>query len=150
VWFDDAEWFDPFKIRNLLVSQEVESYRRFDRFQGTKVPRFYGHFITPLPSQQSRTVNIVLMEYIPAPDLLRLVPPDVAGTVCAMHKDAIVEAVLNLQFDMDTCGVVLMDLQSRNVILLPPKARREFCIAPGCPLRLEADCENLEIVIDRF
>jgi len=150
VWFDDAQWCDPFKLCNRSVSQEVESYQRLEQLQGTKVPRFYGHFVAPLASQLNRTVNVILMEYIPGQDLLHVVPQDVAGAVCHAHKDAILEAVLNIVLDMDVLGVGHLDLQSRNVILRPPKERREFCASPTCPLRLEADYGDLEIVMIDF
>lgn len=150
VWFDDGEWFQPFKGRDLVVSREVECYRRFASLQGTKVPWFYGHFIAPLPCQQNRTVSVILMQCMPGDDLRHIVPHDAAGAVCDAHKGSIIEAVLNFLLDIDAFGVNLMDMHPRNVILLPPGKRREFCDFPSCPLRLEADDNNLEIAMVDF
>ena len=69
---------NAFAACDLSVSKEVESYDRLKLFQGTKIPRLYGHFIAPLPSQYNRTVSIILLEYVEAIDLRRLVPVDVA------------------------------------------------------------------------
>ncbi|KAF9449234.1 hypothetical protein P691DRAFT_728320 [Macrolepiota fuliginosa MF-IS2] len=152
VWFGDAEWFDPFKLRNRSVSQEVESYHRFEALQGTKVPRFYGHFVTSLPSQCNRTVNVILMEYVHGRDLRNLVPSDNARLVCDMHKDVVIEAVLNLSWDAYTYGVDLFDLQPRNVILRPPKQghEKQYCNSDECPLRLEVDPGGLQMVMVDF
>ncbi|KAF9451305.1 hypothetical protein P691DRAFT_797021 [Macrolepiota fuliginosa MF-IS2] len=152
VWFGYAEWVDPFKPRNRSVSQEVESYHRFEALQGTKVPRFYGHFVTSPPSQCNRTVNVILMECVHGRDLRNLVPSDHAGMVCDVHKDAVIEAVLNLSWDAYVYGVDLLDLQPRNVILRPPKRghERQYCNSDECPLRLEADPRDLRMVMVDF
>ncbi|KAG5642488.1 hypothetical protein DXG03_002738, partial [Asterophora parasitica] len=96
VFFDDDEtqWDDPFVLRDLTISCEVESYRRLAPLQGTEVPRFYGYFAAALPAQHSRTVYILLLEQIPGRDLRVIVPPDVAESVCAKHKDALIDATL--------------------------------------------------------
>jgi hypothetical protein len=60
--------------------------------QGTKVPRFYGHFIAPLPSQDGRTVNVILLEQVAGTDLRTLVPDEVTEKLCLKHKDALIDA----------------------------------------------------------
>ncbi|OBZ79753.1 hypothetical protein A0H81_01326 [Grifola frondosa] len=147
----DAEYADPFALLDLTVSREVEAYRRLERLQGTKVPRFYGHFVAPLPTQRDRTVNVILLEYIRGRDLRDLVPPEATNTLCSEHKDAVIDASLRLYFDIYACGVVQRDMQPRNVIMRPPRRRDgRFCSTEGCPLRLEADREDVQAVMVDF
>ena len=141
---------NAFAVCDFSVSKEVESYDRLKPFQGTKIPRFYGHFIAPLPSQHNRTISIILLEYVEGRDLRRLVPEDVADKVCNVHKEAIVDAVINLHLDLlDYGGVFLTDLRPRNVLLKIPKVStgHQYCIMPQCPLRLVADCNNLDMIM---
>ena len=58
VFFDDDEtkWVDPFALRDLTISCEVEAYGRLGPLQGAQVPRFYGYFAADVPAQQGRTV----------------------------------------------------------------------------------------------
>lgn len=88
------------------------------------------------------------MEYIGGRDLPGLVSPDTARSVCDMHKDAVIETVLDLFFDAYACGVEQRGMWSRNAILRPPKRSRgtEYCASLECPLHLEADCEDLQVV----
>lgn len=158
VFFDDDEtqWDDPFFVRDLSVSCEVEAYRRLEPLQGTKVPRFYGYFATALPAQHGRTVFIILLEKVPGRDLRAIVPPDVTEMVCANHKDAIIDAALRLFFDIVACGVNQQDMQSRNVILRPQNhvslsvSGTRFCDTKECLLALEVDCDELHMVMVDF
>ena len=56
VFFDDDEtsWVDPFALRDLTISCEVEAYRRLGPLQGTQVPRFYRYFAAAVPTQQGQ------------------------------------------------------------------------------------------------
>ena len=158
VFFDDDEtqWNDPFILRDLSVSCEVEAYRRLGPLQGTEVPRFYGYFAAALPAQHGRTVYIILLEEVPGRDLRVIVPPDVTENVCAKHKDAIIDATLRLYFDILACGIDQQDMQSRNVILRPQKhvslsmSGTRFCDTTECLLALEVDCDDLHMVMVDF
>ena len=112
-----AKIYDPFFLRNLGISCEVEAYRRLGSLQGTKVSRFYGYFAAAVPAEHGRTVYIILLEEVPGRDLRVIVPSDVTEDVWAKHKGAIINAVLHLYFDILACGVDQQDMQSRNVIL---------------------------------
>ena len=158
VFFDDDEtqWADPFVLRDLSVSCEVEAYQRLGPLQGTKVPWFYGYFAAALPAQHGRTVYIVLLEEVPGRDLRAIVPPDVTENVCAKHKDAIIDAALRLFFDILACGVDQQDMQSRNVILRPQKhvslsaSGTQFCDTKKCLLALDVDCDDLHMSMVDF
>ncbi len=75
---------------------------------------------------------------------------EVADAVCPPHKDAVIEAAVDLELDLNCCGVRLLDMEPRNVILLPPEERRDFCASLACPLRFEADYKKLEILMIDF
>lgn len=145
VFFDSGEAYvyDPFLLRDLSVFYEMESYNRLEDLQGSEVPQYYGHFITPIPSQHNRIVNVILMEYVhPGKNLRALVPVERAEDLCAVHREAAVEAVVRLWLKMYARGVSHSDVQPRNVILRSPnqhpKAGTTFCAKEECPLRLEA------------
>jgi hypothetical protein len=153
---DETQWFDPFALRDLTISCEVEAYRRLGPLQGTKVPRFYGYFAAAVPAQQGRTVFVILLEKVPGRDLRVIVPPDVAENVCAKHNDAIIDAALRLYFDVLAYGVDQQDMQPRNVILRPQShvtssiSGTRFCNTEGCVLALEVDCDELHFVMVDF
>jgi hypothetical protein len=155
VFFDDdeAEWYDPFALCDIGVSSEVETYERLISLQGTKVPRFYGHFVAPLPSGDSRTVNVILLEQVPGTDLCRLVPDEVTEKLCLKHKDALVDAALCLLFDVLARGVLQCDMEPRNVILRPQQERvseTQHCATSECPLYVKVACSGLEMVMVDF
>jgi serine/threonine protein kinase len=144
---------DPLALRDKSVLCEVEAYRIIEPLQGTVVPRFYGHFIAPLPSQQNRTVNVILMEYVQGTDLRILVPHEIAQTVCSVHKEAIIVRALTVFFDVYALGVVQRDMQPRNIILRPHQQREpgtKYCNTSNCPLHLEVDCMDLRMVMVDF
>ena len=150
-----SDYTDPFALRDKSVSCEVEAYRIIESLQGTVVPRFYGHFIAPLPSQQNRIVNVILMEYVQGTDLRILVPYEIAETVCSVHKEAIIVHALTVFFDVLALGVVQRDMQPRNIILRPqqqhePGTQVEYCKTSSCPLHLEVDCKDLRMVMVDF
>src|SRR6266849_4514139 len=157
VFFDDDETQcdDPFVLGDLSISCEVVSYRRLGPLKGTKVPRFYGYFAAALPGQHDRTVYIILLEEVSGRDLRAVVPPDVAGNVCAKHKNVII-AALRLFFDILACGVDQQDMQPRNVILRPQNhvslsvSGTRFCDTKECLLALEVDCDELQMVMVNF
>ena len=152
VFFGDAEYADPFILRDLSVSCEVEAYQRLECLQGKRVPRFYGHFVAPLPFQGGRTIDVLLLEHIQGTDLHILVPSNTAENVCHRHKDAIIDAAFRVFFDILACGVKQTDMQPRNVILRPQQlvSGTQYCATLECPLRLEIGCNDLDMVMVDF
>ncbi|KAK0440495.1 hypothetical protein EV421DRAFT_1815367 [Armillaria borealis] len=150
VYFGDAQYYDPFSHLDLSVSRETQAYKRLQSFYGTKVPRFYGHFVAPLPSQHNRTVNVILLEYIHGRDIRDLAPREKAEALCSTHKDTLIDVALRLFFDIYALGIEQRDMQPRNVILRPKRKDGPFCSTKGCPLRYEADCEDMQMVMVDF
>ncbi|KAK0481309.1 hypothetical protein IW261DRAFT_1470158 [Armillaria novae-zelandiae] len=150
VYFGEAEFHDPFAVRDLFVSRETQAYDRLQSLYGTKVPRFYGHFVAPLPSQRNRTVNVILLEYIRGRDIRDVTPTEEAGALCPTHKDTLIDAVIRLFYDVLALGVAQRDMQPRNVILRARRKDGPFCSTQGCPLRYEADSEDMQMVMVDF
>ncbi|PBK98205.1 hypothetical protein ARMGADRAFT_1130031 [Armillaria gallica] len=115
-----------------------------------KVPRFYGHFVVPLPAQRDRTVNVILLEHIHGKDVRDLAPREKAGALCSTHKDALIDAALRLFYDIYALEVAQRDMQPRNVILRPRRKDGPFCSTKGCPLHYEADAEDTQMVLVDF
>ncbi len=112
-----------------------------------KVPRFYGHFVAPLPSQYDRTVNVILLEYIHGRDIRDVAPREKAETLCSTHKDTLIDAALRLFFFEIYALGIEQRVQPRNVILRPRRKDGPFCSTQDCPLRYEADCEDMQMVM---
>ena len=102
-----------------------------------------GHFLTSLPTQQNRTINAILLEYVEGTDLRLLVPREESDA--RLHKDAVIEAALRLLFEIYALGVHQTNMQPRNVISRPQKeeSRTEYCTTPECPLYLKANYRDL-------
>ncbi|KAK0201328.1 hypothetical protein DFS33DRAFT_1359054 [Desarmillaria ectypa] len=160
-FIDPYEGTDPFPFVDLSVSREVEAYRRLQSLQGTQVPRFLGLFVSSLPSQGNRTIYVLLLEYVVGQDVRYLVPsptsdspPDSEDTVkhlCSAHRSAIVDAAVNVFYDILMCGVKQRDMAPRNVIIRPPRrGGGPFCAKEDCPVRFSVDASNVESVMIDF
>ncbi|KAG7439297.1 uncharacterized protein BT62DRAFT_939121 [Guyanagaster necrorhizus] len=157
-FIDPYEGTDPFPFVDLSVSREVEAYHRLEPLQGTRVPRFLGLFVSPLPTQGNRTVYVLLLEHVAGQDVRYLVPPptsdsdpDKVENLCSAHRSAIVDSAVNVFFDILMCGVKQRDMAPRNVIIRPPRHRGDaFCAKEDCPVRFSVDASNVESVMIDF
>jgi hypothetical protein len=152
VYFDseEAEYGNPFTLRDLSVANEVGAYQSLKPLYGSSVPRFYGHFITPLSKQKDRTVNVILLELIDGNSLSKIIPPNQTETLCIEHKSAVIESSLRLFLNVKAHGIRQNDMQPRNIILKPSRKKRVFCGKDGCPLLSKADMHDLEVVMVDF
>ncbi|KAK0471735.1 hypothetical protein IW261DRAFT_1302475, partial [Armillaria novae-zelandiae] len=116
-FIDPYEGTDPFPLRDLSVSHEAEAYRRLAPLQGTQVPRCCGLFLSPLPSQGSRTMYVLLLEHVAGQDVCYLVPTSVSPFLCLAHRMAIVNAAINVFYNILMCGVKQRDMAPRNHII---------------------------------
>ncbi|KAK0471738.1 hypothetical protein IW261DRAFT_1294461, partial [Armillaria novae-zelandiae] len=115
-FIDPYESTDPFPLLDPSVSREAEAHRRLAPLQGTQVPRCRGLFVSPLPSQGNRTVY-VLLEHVAGQDVRYLVPAPVSPSLCLAHRTAIVDAAVNVFYDLLMCGVKQRDMAPRNLII---------------------------------
>jgi len=92
------------------------------------------------------------MEYMQGTDLRILVPLEAVEAVCSVHKDAVIDTVLDHSFDILALGVSRRDMQPRNVILRYQERGTGMprCTTANCPLRFEVDCEGLYMVVVDF
>ncbi|KAK0448193.1 hypothetical protein EV421DRAFT_1786246 [Armillaria borealis] len=151
-FIDPYEGTDPFPLLDLSVSREAEAYRRLAPLQGTQVPRCLGLFISPLPSQGNRTVYVLLLEHVAGQDVRYLVPAPTSPSLCLAHRAAIVDAAVNVFFDILMCGVKQRDMAPRNLIIRPPRrgGSAPFCNKECCPVRFAVDPDNVESVMIDF
>ncbi|KAK0467679.1 hypothetical protein IW261DRAFT_1407026 [Armillaria novae-zelandiae] len=150
-FIDPYEGTDPFPLLDLSVSREAEAYRRLAPLQGAQVPRCRGLFVSPLPSQGNRTVYVLLLEHIAGQDVRYLVPASKAPSLCLSHRTTIVDAAVNVFYDILMCGVKQRDMAPRNLIIRPPKpGGAAFCDKEDCPVRCSVDPGDVESVMIDF
>ncbi|KAK0471744.1 hypothetical protein IW261DRAFT_1301306, partial [Armillaria novae-zelandiae] len=115
-FIDPDKGTDPFPLLDLCVSHEAKAYRWLAPLQGTQVLRCRGLFISMLPSQGNHTMY-VLLEHVPGQDVCYLVPAPTSPSLCLAHRTAIVDAALNVFYDILMCGVKQRDMAPRNLII---------------------------------
>ncbi|KAK0477152.1 hypothetical protein EDD18DRAFT_1337990 [Armillaria luteobubalina] len=150
-FIDPYEGTDPFPLVDLSVSCEAEAYRRLAPLQGTQVPRCLGLFVSPLPSQGNRSVYVLLLEHVAGQDVRYLVPESTIPSLCLAHRTAIVDAAVNVFYDILMCGVKQRDMAPRNVIIRPPKpSAAPFCDQEDCPVHFSVDADDIQSVMIDF
>ncbi|KAJ7111179.1 hypothetical protein C8R43DRAFT_160739 [Mycena crocata] len=132
---------DIFKQMNDTIAIEASAYEVLKDLQGTVVPCFMGCFLAMLADAEEpvRSVQVVLLEYIPGKDLLHI------GRVCDDHKSAIIDAISVARHLLVLHGVLHSDVAERNIILKDiPDSPHQSCggVAP-CDLRRKFPTESL-------
>lgn len=71
---------DPFLCVRCHYSREAASYTRLSDLQGTVIAAYYGSYSLELPvdddEAKTRTVRLILIEYIPGSSMQQLQPQD--------------------------------------------------------------------------
>ncbi|KAK0466486.1 hypothetical protein IW261DRAFT_1295393, partial [Armillaria novae-zelandiae] len=134
-FIDPYEGTDPFPLLDLSVSRQAKAYRWLASFQGTHVPRCHGLFISPLPSQGNHTVYVLLLEQVAGQDMCYLVSAPTSPSLCLAHCTAIVDAAINVFYDILMCSVKQRDIAPCNLIIRPPKhGGIPLCDKENCPV----------------
>ncbi|PBK80070.1 hypothetical protein ARMGADRAFT_93497 [Armillaria gallica] len=151
-FIDPYEGTDPFPFLDLSVSREAEGYRQLAPLHGTKVLRCLGLLVSPLPSQGNRTVYVLLLEHVAGQDVRYLIPAPTSTSLCPAHRASIVDAAVNVFYDILMCGVKQRDMAPRNLIIRPPKCSggAPFCVKDDCPVHFTVDPDNVESVMIDF
>ncbi|KLJ06185.1 hypothetical protein EMPG_10389 [Blastomyces silverae] len=115
---------DPFLLAKYHYSREAASYTRLSDFQGTVIPAYYGSYSLELPvdesSSETRTVRLILIEYIPGSSMQELRPQDFSQ----LERKQIMKHVIDAESDIYTRDVRLRDLHPRNVMVVQdPKSK---------------------------
>ncbi|KAK0466485.1 hypothetical protein IW261DRAFT_1294338, partial [Armillaria novae-zelandiae] len=116
-FIDPYKGTDPFPLLDLSVSCKAEAYCRLASFQGTQVPQCCRLFVSPLPSQGNCTVYILLLEQVAGQDMRYLVPAPTSPSLCLAHCTAIVDAAVNVFYDILMCSVKQRDMAPCNLII---------------------------------
>ncbi|KAJ6494077.1 hypothetical protein C8R47DRAFT_1118286 [Mycena vitilis] len=144
---DECQKFDIFKQIDRAVALEVYAYKALHDLQGTLVPRFVGCFLTMVAApdviEDKRSVQVILLEFVPGRDLYRF-QPTADKPVCDMHRVAIFDAVLLANHLFIVRDIQHTDLVGRNVILKDrPLSPTPFCDDASCQLRFHFPTESL-------
>ncbi|KAK2797822.1 hypothetical protein FQN50_009066 [Emmonsiellopsis sp. PD_5] len=125
LYFDHTDdGVDPFLLTKYNYSRETASYTRLSDFHGTVIPAYYGSYSLELPvddsSSGTRTVRLILIEYIPGSSMQQLRPQDFSQ----LERKMIMKHIINTESDIFTHNVRLGDLHPRNVMIVQdPKSR---------------------------
>ncbi|KAJ6483602.1 hypothetical protein C8R47DRAFT_1217682 [Mycena vitilis] len=131
-----------------ILAKEISAYEALRDLQGVIIPRFLGCFSTTIaPSNavpDERSVQVVLLGYIPGRDLRLPTHSRHDEPACDKHKAAVFDAVLLADHLMFMRGILHMDLTARNIILKDgPLSSAPFCDDISCPLRFKTPTESL-------
>ncbi|KAJ6483604.1 hypothetical protein C8R47DRAFT_1281820 [Mycena vitilis] len=140
--------FDVFRRIDRAVAMEVHAYKALQDLQGILVPRFVGCFLTmvaaaPNALQEKRSVQVILLDFVPGQDLHRYKPGD-GEPVCDTHKVAVLDAILLANYLFLLRGIQHADLAGRNVILKDSAlSSTPFCNDASCQLRFRFPSHSL-------
>ncbi|KAJ6483597.1 hypothetical protein C8R47DRAFT_1217676 [Mycena vitilis] len=130
------------------VAMETNTYEALRDLQGVVVPRFLGYFLTIVDgtetSEDKRSVQVVLLEYIPGRDLRFYSHSRSDEPACDKHKTAVLDDVLLINHLMFLLGIHHLDLSPRNIILKDrPISSTPLCEEISCLLRFKCPTESL-------
>ncbi|PLB33655.1 uncharacterized protein BDW47DRAFT_134967 [Aspergillus candidus] len=118
LYFDDQEGvINPFLCVDQHYTHEVHVYQdALRRMQGHLLPRFHGSYSLELPveSSQTRTVRLILLEYVPGISMHQADSQDFTQD----WRMRIMNWVISFESLAYKMGVLLTDLRPQNVILL--------------------------------
>ncbi|KKZ60238.1 hypothetical protein EMCG_05048 [[Emmonsia] crescens] len=126
LYFDHTDFAaDPFLITKYHYSRETASYTRLSDLQGTVIPVYYGSYSLELPvdesSSETRTVRLILIEYIPGSSMMQLQPQDFSQ----LERKQIMKHIIDAESDIYTRNVRLRDLHPRNVMVVQDPNSKE-------------------------
>ncbi|KAJ9284666.1 hypothetical protein DTO021C3_7793 [Paecilomyces variotii] len=108
---------DPFLCVKCHYSREAASYARLSDLQGTVIPAYYGSYSLELPvdepSSKTRTVRLIMIEYISGFSMRELRPRDFSQ----LQRKQIIKQIIDGESAIYTRDVRLSDLHPRNVMV---------------------------------
>ncbi|OJD15413.1 hypothetical protein AJ78_04345 [Emergomyces pasteurianus Ep9510] len=120
LYFDDEEGFlNPFLCVDKHYTHETHTYGLLSKLQGEEVPRFYGSYSLNIPAggSESRTVRLILMEYIPGLSMQQASPERFSRR----SRQEIMKSVINFESRVYEQNILLTDLSPRNIIMVEEK-----------------------------
>lgn len=95
---------------------------------------------------------VLLLEHVAGQDVRYLIPAPTSTSLCPAHRASIVDAAVNVFYDILMCGVKQRDMAPRILIIRPPKRSggAPFCVKDDCPVHFTVDPDNVESVMIDF
>ncbi|KAB8275519.1 hypothetical protein BDV30DRAFT_64715 [Aspergillus minisclerotigenes] len=117
LYFDDDEGFlNPFACVDRHYTHESAAYITLAHLMGKKIPKFYGSFSVSIRADESRTrtVRLILLEYIPGKTMLAADPQDYDQ----LSRQALLKSAIDFESLVYERDVLLTDFTLRNIILV--------------------------------
>ncbi|EER39539.1 conserved hypothetical protein [Histoplasma capsulatum H143] len=112
---------DPFLCVDRDYSRETATYTALSKsnLPGTVIPRYFGSYTLQWPVTMSetvttRSVRLILIEYVPGASLQQLNPADFSQ----QYRKTLMKAVIDAKTLLYTHGVQHRDLHPRNILVL--------------------------------
>ncbi|KAJ5105710.1 hypothetical protein NUU61_003057 [Penicillium alfredii] len=119
LYLNDSEgYLNPFSCVDKYYTHEANAYLSLHEFQGQWIPRYYGSYTLSLPvdSVQTRTVRMILVEYIQGMTMSHAQPKDFSQSA----RQSILKSIVDLESRIYHADIWLIDVEPRNVILRDP------------------------------
>ncbi|KAH8427759.1 uncharacterized protein LDX57_005466 [Aspergillus melleus] len=119
VYFDDDEgYLNQFACMDKYYTHEANAYPVLRELQGHSIPKYYGSYSLYLPTdgEQTRTVRMILIEYISGTTLANADPKSFPQPV----RQHIMKSIVDLESRIYEKDLLLLDVEPRNVIIRSP------------------------------
>lgn len=117
LYYDDDEgYLNPFRCVDADYTHEAAAYEFLPDLQGKKIPKYYGSFSLEIPVgiSATRSVRLLLIEFIPGTTLRDLDPKNVSRS----DRQRIMKSVVDFDTSLYKKDIVLQDSHPRNFILV--------------------------------
>ncbi|KAK0482866.1 hypothetical protein EDD18DRAFT_1362395 [Armillaria luteobubalina] len=101
-----------------------------------------------LLSRGNCMVYVLLLEHITGGDVHYLVPDSTIPSLCLAHHTALIDAAVNIFYDILMCSIKQRDMAPCNLIIQPPRQQgAPFCDKGDCPIHFYINPSNVKSVM---
>ena len=114
LYHDHSDYTDPFLYVDLEYARESAAYKYLHDREGKGIPEYYGSYSTEIshPGQGSRTVRLVLVEYVDGVPMTTL-PTDVSQD----FRKAVMKQVVDIESKLYKINLRHCDIHPQNIII---------------------------------
>ena len=114
LYHDHSDYTDPFLYVDLEYARESAAYKYLHDREGKGIPEYYGSYSTEIshPGQGSRTVRLVLVEYVDGVPMTTL-PTDVSQD----FRKAVMKQVVDIESQLYKINLRHRDIHPQNIII---------------------------------
>lgn len=115
LYAEDDGYVNPFRFADKHYTHEAGAYAALSKFQGSKIPRFYGPYTLSIPVEQSaeRQVRLILIEFIPGVSMNSAKPESFSRST----RQHILKTIVDFETYLYAHDLVHRDIHPRNIIL---------------------------------